>query len=42
MAQTVVPDWITNHTFPRGQVTFRYRELSDDGVPKEARYWRTR
>lgn len=21
-------------------VTFRYRELSDDGIPKEARYWR--
>lgn len=21
-------------------VTFKYRELSDDGVPKEARYWR--
>ena len=23
-------------------VTFKYRELSDDGVPKEARYWRQR
>jgi len=22
------------------KVTFKYRELSDDGVPKEARYWR--
>jgi hypothetical protein len=21
-------------------VTFKYRELSDDGIPKEARYWR--
>lgn len=27
--------------FPLGaQVTFRYREWSDDGYPKEARYWR--
>jgi DNA ligase-1 len=23
-------------------VTFKYRELSDDGIPKEARYWRQR
>jgi len=29
--------------FKRGQqVTFKYRELSDDGIPKEARYWRPR
>jgi DNA ligase-1 len=29
--------------FAIGQViTFKYRELSDDGVPKEARYWRKR
>ncbi|KKL57238.1 hypothetical protein LCGC14_2237350, partial [marine sediment metagenome] len=21
-------------------VSFKYRELSDDGIPKEARYWR--
>lgn len=34
-------DWIENRTFPKGsQVTFKYRELSDDGVPKEARYLR--
>lgn len=27
--------------FPRGSyVTFKYRELSDDGIPKEARYFR--
>jgi hypothetical protein len=33
--------WITNPMFPIGSaVTFRFRELSDDGVPKEARYWR--
>jgi len=36
-----VPHWIFNPLFPRGsQVTFRYRELTDDGIPKEARYWR--
>jgi len=29
--------------FTKGQVvTFKYRELSDDGIPKEARYWRCR
>jgi DNA ligase-1 len=34
-------EWIENKMFPRGsQVTFKYRELSDDGVPKEARYLR--
>jgi ATP-dependent DNA ligase len=27
--------------FPRGtKVTFKYRELTDAGIPKEARYWR--
>ena len=32
---------ITNPRFPRGAtVTFRYRELTQDGLPKEARYWR--
>ena len=36
-----VPDWIENPMFPRGsKVTFRFRELTDDGIPKEARYWR--
>lgn len=35
------PDWIEAVRFPRGtRVTFRYRELSDDGIPKEARYAR--
>jgi hypothetical protein len=30
-------------SFKVGQaVTFKYRELSDDGIPKEARYWRRR
>lgn len=29
--------------FPKGSsVTFKYRELTDDGFPKEARYWRKR
>lgn len=36
-----VPNWITSDLFPRGsQVTFRFRELTDDSVPKEARYHR--
>lgn len=36
-----VNDRITNIHFPRGSlVTFKYRELTDDGLPKEARYWR--
>jgi len=33
----------TNERFPRGSlITFRYRELSDDGIPKEARHYRAR
>lgn len=33
----------TNPNFPLGcNVTFTYRELTDTGVPKEARYWRKR
>jgi DNA ligase-1 len=36
-----VPGQVNNPKFPRGSsVTFRYRELSDDGIPKEARYLR--
>ncbi len=36
-----VPDSFHNPKFPVGsQVTFKYRELSDAGVPKEARYMR--
>ncbi len=32
---------IYNPKFPRNsKITFRYRELSDEGIPKEARYWR--
>jgi DNA ligase 1 len=38
-----LPEWISNPTFPIGsKVTFRFRELTDDGLPKEARYWRKR
>lgn len=37
----LVPDCFYNPTFPRGSlVTFKYRELSNDGIPKEARYFR--
>lgn len=36
-----VPDTIHNPHFPRGAVvTYKYRELTDAGLPKEARYWR--
>lgn len=36
------PAWYNSH-FPIGAtVTFKYRELSDDGIPKEARYHRVR
>jgi DNA ligase-1 len=36
-----VPETVENPHFPRGsKVTFRYRELSKDGIPIEARYWR--
>lgn len=38
-----VPEWIEAQQFPRGStVTFRYRGLTADGVPMEARYWRKR
>ncbi len=38
-----MPDWFQGRYFKVGQqVTFKYRELSDDGIPKEARYWRKR
>lgn len=40
--KSVVSD-IENPKFPRGtKITFKYRELTNDGVPKEARYWRVR
>jgi DNA ligase-1 len=35
------PNFIGAYYFPRGSIiTFKYRELSDDGIPKDARYWR--
>ena len=35
------PDWIEAKEFPRGcKVTFKYRGLSRDKIPQEARYWR--
>ena len=38
-----MPGWATSKVFRVGQtVTFKYRELSDDQIPKEARYWRKR
>ena len=38
----VASENIRNLSFPRGtEVTFRYRELTKDGIPKEARYWRS-
>jgi DNA ligase-1 len=37
------PDWIEARFFPRGtKVQFKYRGLSDYGVPQEARYARVR
>lgn len=37
-----LPNELVDHPlFPRGSiVTFRYRELTEDGLPKEARFWR--
>ena len=38
-----MPDGFQGRHFKKGQtVTFKYRELTDDGIPKEARYWRRR
>ncbi len=38
-----MPSWFQGKHFKVGQqVTFKYRELSDDGIPKDARYWRKR
>jgi DNA ligase-1 len=35
------PDWIENAFFPKGaMVTFTYRELTDGGIPKDARFLR--
>ena len=38
-----MPTFCQGRSFKVGQtVTFKYRELTDDGIPKEARYWRRR
>lgn len=39
-----LPDHLSGNTRfrPGVKVTFKYRELTDEGVPKEARYWRVR
>jgi DNA ligase-1 len=38
-----MPAYFQGKHFRVGQtVTFKYRELTDDGIPKEARYWRKR
>jgi len=38
-----MPDFAVAKHFTIGQqITFKYRELSDDGIPKEARYFRPR
>ncbi len=38
-----MPEHFQGQCFRKGQtVTFKYRELSDEGIPKEARYWRKR
>ena len=40
---TDAPCWVEGKHFRKGQaVTFKFRELSDDGIPKEASYWRRR
>lgn len=41
--ETICPNNIIAEHFPRGsRVTFKYRELTDAGIPKEASYMRTR
>ncbi len=38
-----MPSYFAGRRFKVGQiVTFKYRELSDEGIPKEARFWRRR
>lgn len=39
----VLPDWCDGKHLKRQQtITFKYRELSDSGIPKEGRFWRRR
>ena len=38
-----MPDWFEGKLLKTGdQITFKYRELSDAGIPKDARFWRQR
>ena len=38
-----MPNWFKAEHFKLGQeITFKYRGLSDDNIPKEARFWRKR
>ncbi len=38
-----MPEWVMPKMFNKGDtVTFRYRGVTNDGIPQEARYWRTR
>jgi DNA ligase-1 len=38
-----MPDKTSSKHIKRGStITFKYRELSDDGIPKEGRFWRLR
>ena len=36
----VSENWRNLNFLIGSSVTFRYRELSDTGIPKEARFWR--
>ena len=39
--ETECPEWMEATNFPRGtRVSFKYRGLTDAGIPNEARYWR--
>jgi DNA ligase-1 len=41
--ETRMPDWAEGKHFKPGDtISFKYRETSDDGVPKEGRFWRKR
>lgn len=41
--ETEVPKCIEAKTFPRGtEISFKYRGLTEDGIPQEAAYWRKR
>lgn len=38
-----MPDWVLNESFPIGTVvTYKYTELTKDGIPRHCNYWRVR